>query len=87
MYRPEGLNKVSSTITFEQDKQSEYVADVDTDLSTLFQTVNRGYKPMRLTTSQRNALTNIYAGLIIVNLTTNKLNWYTGSGWEQITSA
>jgi hypothetical protein len=40
----------------------------------------------RLTTTQRNALTAV-AGMLIYNTTSNKLNFYTGSGWEAVTSA
>lgn len=39
------------------------------------------------TTTQRDALTGMVAGDLIVNTTTNKLNFYTGSAWEEITSA
>lgn len=38
------------------------------------------------TTDERDALTPT-AGLIILNTSTNKLNFYTGTGWEAITSA
>jgi hypothetical protein len=40
----------------------------------------------RLTTTQRNALTAV-AGMLIYNTTSHKLNFYTGSGWEAVTSA
>ena len=40
----------------------------------------------RLTTAQRDALTGT-SGMLIYNATTNKLNVYTGAGWEAITSA
>jgi len=39
------------------------------------------------TTSTRDALTGVIAGSIILNTTTSKLNFYTGSAWEAITSA
>ena len=54
---------------------------------TVFDRVNLGFKPLRVTTAQRNALTDIFAGLIIVNVSTNKLNFYTGTSWEAVTSA
>ena len=88
VYKPEGINKVSSTITYEQDKQSEYVGDVDSDLKTVFAKVNQGFKPQRFTTAQRNAITELFTGMIIVNVSTNKLNWYTPLGaWSEITSS
>lgn len=40
-----------------------------------------------LTTAQRDAVSAPTAGLIIFNSTTSKLNFYTGSAWEAVTSA
>ena len=42
---------------------------------------------MRLTTTERNALEQVAEGVVIYNLTTHKLNVYTGSSWEAVTSA
>ena len=39
------------------------------------------------TTTTRDALTSVIAGSIILNTTTGKLNFYTGSAWEAVTSA
>lgn len=43
----------------------------------------------KLTTTARNALTggDLFAGLVIYNTTTNKLNQYNGTAWEAVTSA
>jgi hypothetical protein len=43
----------------------------------------------KLTTTQRDALTgeSLFAGLIIYNTTTNKLNVRAASAWEAVTSA
>ena len=43
----------------------------------------------RLTTAQRDALTvdQRYAGFVIYNTTTNKLNVRVAAGWEAVTSA
>ena len=41
----------------------------------------------RLTTAQRDALEAVGEGMTIYNLTTHKLNVYTGSAWEEVTSA
>ena len=38
------------------------------------------------TTATRDALTGVIAGSIILNTTTSKLNFYTGSAWEAVTS-
>lgn len=47
----------------------------------------KGMAPISLTTAERDALTGVSAGAIIFNETTSKLNFYTGSGWEAVTSA
>ncbi len=39
------------------------------------------------TTTERDALANLAAGQTIYNSTTNKLNFYSGSAWEAVTSA
>ena len=43
----------------------------------------------KLTTAQRDALTgtDLYTGLVIYNLTTNKLNVRVAAAWEVVTSA
>lgn len=45
------------------------------------------WKAPNYTSTERDALTSIESGVIIFNTTTEKLNFYTGSGWEAITSA
>ena len=47
---------------------------------------NKGFLPPKLTTTQRDAISSPAEGLIIYNLTTHKLNVYTGSAWEVVTS-
>lgn len=41
----------------------------------------------KMTTTARDAMTNPVSGTIIYNTTTNKINFYNGSGWEAVTSA
>jgi hypothetical protein len=69
--------------------------DVDTnyvklsELSTLFAAylaAQPGLKPANITTGQRDAMVSPAPGLIIFNTTTSKLNVYTGSAWQVITS-
>ena len=38
--------------------------------------------PPRITTTQRNALTGLVSGALIYNTSTNKLQVYDGSGWD-----
>lgn len=44
---------------------------------------------LRFTTTARNALAagDKYAGMVIYNTTTNKLNFWNGAAWEAVTSA
>ena len=49
-------------------------------------TVTRGFLPPRQTTVQRDAIASPAAGIMVYNTTTNKMNFYNGSAWEQITS-
>lgn len=44
------------------------------------------FQPPRFTETDRDALTDLYEGMIIFNTTASKLNVYTGSAWEVITS-
>ena len=47
----------------------------------------KGFLPPRMTGTQRDAITSPPSGLIVYNLTTNKLNVYTSSSWEAVTSS
>lgn len=47
----------------------------------------KGFKPPSLTTTERNAIATPLAGVMVYNSTTNKLNFYNGTAWEQVTSA
>lgn len=49
-------------------------------------TFDRPFKPMRVTTSEKNALTNLTAGLIVFDTTLKKLCVYSGTAWETVTS-
>ena len=41
----------------------------------------------KMTTTERDAIVNPVAGDVIYNSTTAKLNFYTGSAWEEVTSS
>lgn len=51
------------------------------------ESTTQGFLKPRMTTVERDAIATPPAGLEIYNLTTNKMNFYNGSAWEQITSA
>jgi len=46
----------------------------------------QGFLPPRMTTTQRDAITSVPAGLMVYNTTTNKLNVHNGTTWETVTS-
>ena len=44
---------------------------------------NKGFLPPRMTMAQRGAIASPAVGLVIYNTTTNCLNFYIGSGWNE----
>ena len=48
---------------------------------------NSGFLPPRMTTTQRDAISNVVAGLVIYNTTTNKLNVYENSAWQELVNS
>jgi hypothetical protein len=44
----------------------------------------KGFLPPRMTTAQRDAITSVPAGLMIYNTSTNKVNEYNGSAWDEL---
>lgn len=46
----------------------------------------KGFLPPRMTTAQRDAISNPAAGLMVYNTTTNKLNVFNGKTWEAVNS-
>lgn len=63
--------------TFKDSKSDVLSADLDGGV----------LNPQAYTTAERDALTTMVAGDVIYNSTTNKLNFYSGSAWEAVTSA
>ena len=57
----------------------------DANINAIFQVVGTTYASLpapRMTTTQRNALSNLAGGCMIYNTTTNKLQCYNGSSWQ-----
>ena len=65
------------------------IGTVDPHTSSILHLVSttKGFIPPRMTTAQRDAIGTPSSGLIIYNDSTNKINVYTGSAWEAVTSA
>ena len=68
-----------------QIKMSEKDQDYDLPGKRLEQRTVPIVLPLK-TTAQRDAMVRPPQGMLIYNITTNKLNFYTGVGWEAITS-
>jgi len=51
------------------------------------ESINSGFLPPRMTTAQRDLISSPASGLIVYNTTANKINVYTGSAWETISSS
>lgn len=49
--------------------------------------ISAGIVPPKLTTAERDALTEVESGMVIYNTTTNKLNVRVAAAWEAVTSA
>ncbi len=47
-------------------------------------TSNKGFLPPRLSSSERNAITNPAIGLVIYNTTQNCLNYFAGNSWYEL---
>ena len=50
---------------------------------------NGNIAPLSVTTTQRDAIpaNELAAGLLVLNTTTGKLNFYDGAAWRAVTSA
>jgi hypothetical protein len=55
------------------------------EVDTQFALMKREIVP-KMTTTERNALEKVVAGVVIYNTTTNKLNFWNGAAWEVVTS-
>ncbi|WP_157585088.1 hypothetical protein [Runella zeae] len=64
-------------------------ADADVHASAEFQvtTTTKGFLLPRLTTTQVNAISSPAAGLMVYNTTLNKVCYYNGSSWRQVTDS
>jgi hypothetical protein len=45
---------------------------------------SQGFLPPRMTTTQRNAIGSLVAGLVIYNITTNYIEFYNGTSWNSL---
>lgn len=85
--QPNGQRLITGNLglkSFEDTDPSNY----PTDSAVLdVYSLRQGFAPPRMTTAQKNAIASPLTGLIVYDTTTNKLQVYTGSAWEAVTSA
>ena len=81
--------KSAVRMTIRGDSGNTVVGSTTSQACGIFEIVSttQGFLPPRMTTAQRDAIANPVAGLMAYNTTTNKLNFYNGSAWEQVTSS
>ena len=61
--------------------------DINVSASLEVKSTTKGLLLPRMTSTQRDAISNPASGLLIYNTTTNKLNFYAAAAWEAVTSA
>ena len=84
-----GSDTTAFQLTFDAaDDYADIVVQVGSSTSTTLRIYANGtVAPPSHTTTTRDALTNVVAGQLVFNTTTNKLNVRGGAGWEAVTSA
>ena len=67
--------------------ESTTASAIGVDFQTAGTVTRRFMVPPKVTTTQRGNLTGLIAGAMIYNTSLNKLQVYTGSAWETVTSS
>jgi hypothetical protein len=73
-----GNTRFLRTCLFGADSTNDASSQVQIDSTT------RGFLPPRMTTTQKNAIASPAAGLVLYDSTTNKLQCYNGSTWNDL---
>lgn len=84
---PKGLTGIAVTATGNLTVGTHIANGAGVNLATAGAITKRFMVLPTVTTTQRDALTNTVAGALVYNSSTNKLNFYTGSAWEVVTSS
>jgi len=80
-----GINTTNETFKVQGDSNIT-ISGIVTATSFVSNSTTKAFYPPIVTTTQRDAMT-VTEGAVVFNTTTNKLNFYTGSGWEAVTSS
>lgn len=81
--------EIGTSKTARENAEELTVGDDTLDDSAIaeFTSTTKGLLIPRMTTTQRDAISSPATGLLIYNTSTNKLNFYSGSAWEAVTSS
>ena len=60
---------------------AQVTTNVDPSAALEIESTTKGFLPPRMSTAQRNAITNPAEGLLIYNISTQNLNFYNGIAW------
>lgn len=63
------------------------VTNIDSSCLLHMNSTTKGFRPPRMTSTQRNAISSPSTGLIVYNTTTDKINFYDGDAWRVVTSS
>ena len=84
---PKGLTGIAVTASGNLTVGTHIANGAGVNLATAGVITKRFMVLPTVTTAQRGNLTNLVAGALVYNSSSNKLNFYTGSGWEVVTSS
>jgi len=71
-----------------QKDMEDYLDTLNTFLDQMLNKTKQYYhRPRQMTTTERNALATPVTGDLVYNTTTNKMNFYDGSVWKEVTNA
>ena len=84
---PKGLTGIAVTASGNLTVGTHIANAAGVNLATAGVITKRFMVPPTVTTTQRDALTNLVAGALVYNSSTNKLNFYNGTAWQVVTSS
>ena len=72
---------IVSNFFFSQVKVGENPNNINSSAALEIESSTKGFLPPRITTNQRDAISNPSVGLLIYNTTTNCMEYYRPTGW------